>query len=105
MPHSRTLDMKATDFALPSGVDNIEEERRLFYVGITRAREQLTMLKCAHRVMRGKPMARTPSRFLADIPADLLELSDAAEMRHTMQDMASGSDGLLAALMGSLGDP
>ena len=55
---------------------NLEEERRLCYVGITRAREELILTRAATRVRRGREVPRTPSRFLADIPAEVLEVSD-----------------------------
>ena len=55
---------------------NLEEERRLCYVGITRAKEQLYLTRAAIRVKRGKEVPRTPSRFLADLPAELCEFMD-----------------------------
>ena len=55
---------------------NLEEERRLCYVGITRAREELILTRAAARLRRGREVRRTPSRFLADIPEALLEVSD-----------------------------
>ena len=48
---------------------NLEEERRLCYVGITRAKELLYLTRAATRVKRGKEVPRTPSRFLEDLPA------------------------------------
>ena len=48
---------------------NIEEERRLAYVGLTRARERLVLTRAVMRVKRGKEVPRTPSRFLEDIPS------------------------------------
>ncbi len=53
---------------------NPEEERRLCYVGMTRARERLVMTRASTRVKRGKEIPRTPSRFLSDIPEQLCEL-------------------------------
>ena len=53
---------------------NLEEERRLCYVGITRAKERLYLTRAAGRVKRGKLVPRTPSRFLEDIPAALIEI-------------------------------
>ncbi|HEY1088852.1 MAG TPA: UvrD-helicase domain-containing protein, partial [Archangium sp.] len=47
---------------------NPEEERRLCYVGMTRARDRLVMTRAATRIKRGKEVPRTPSRFLGDIP-------------------------------------
>ena len=55
---------------------NLEEERRLCYVGITRAREELILTRAAARLRRGREVPRAPSRFLADIPAEVLEVSD-----------------------------
>jgi DNA helicase-2/ATP-dependent DNA helicase PcrA len=55
---------------------NLEEERRLCYVGITRAKEQLYLTRAATRVKRGKEVPRTPSRFLEDIPPELVEVVD-----------------------------
>jgi DNA helicase-2/ATP-dependent DNA helicase PcrA len=49
---------------------DLEEERRLAYVGITRAREWLWITRAAARTRRGRLEPRTPSRFLEDLPAD-----------------------------------
>ena len=51
---------------------DIDEERRLCYVGITRARRQLVLLGAARRKKYGQMVAREPSRFLAEIPEELL---------------------------------
>jgi ATP-dependent DNA helicase Rep len=100
MPHSRTTDAKASDPLNTQGADNIEEERRLFYVGATRAKEQLTISLCKHRVLRGKPSPRTPSRFLSDIPTEAFEAVEAIETAATFVEMSEGAEGLLAALLG-----
>ena len=55
---------------------NLEEERRLCYVGITRAKEALYLTRSAMRVKRGKEVPRTPSRFLDDLPQELVEVVD-----------------------------
>ncbi len=55
---------------------NLEEERRLCYVGMTRAKEVLYLTRAAARVKRGKAVARTPSRFLEDLPKELVEERD-----------------------------
>jgi DNA helicase-2/ATP-dependent DNA helicase PcrA len=47
---------------------DLEEERRLAYVGITRAREQLWLTRATARTRRGRIEPRTPSRFLDDLP-------------------------------------
>ncbi len=53
--------------------DNIEEERRLAYVGITRARQSLTMTLAGRRKQFGEIMDTTPSRFLDEIPQSDIE--------------------------------
>ncbi|MBX9745105.1 MAG: ATP-binding domain-containing protein, partial [Chlamydiales bacterium] len=51
----------------------IEEERRLFYVGITRAQKHLTLSMSRSRLRMGKLQPTTPSRFLFEIPKELLQ--------------------------------
>jgi DNA helicase-2/ATP-dependent DNA helicase PcrA len=62
-PHSRSLDEP----------DQMEEERRLCYVGITRAKERLYLLRTFRRSMYGNSEPSEPSRFLADIPHKLID--------------------------------
>lgn len=62
-PHSRTLLDPA----------QVEEERRLAYVGITRAERQLYVTNAITRTMYGRISAYMPSRFLAEIPSQLME--------------------------------
>ena len=50
--------------------EDLEEERRLFYVGITRARERLLMTWCLNRRIFGRTTGMSPSRFLDEIPAE-----------------------------------
>ncbi|MEJ2662565.1 MAG: ATP-dependent helicase [Spirochaetia bacterium] len=52
--------------------EEIEEERRLFYVGITRAKEELYLTSCRKRPLYGRFITSMPSRFLAEIPAHLV---------------------------------
>jgi len=59
LPHKRTVDDLAGD---------IGEERRLFYVGMTRARKRLWLTWARHRNKHGKPTERSPSRFLQELP-------------------------------------
>jgi DNA helicase-2/ATP-dependent DNA helicase PcrA len=56
----------------------LEEERRLFYVAITRAREELTLTTCSRRMIHGRTLPSWPSRFLSEIPKECLE-SDSAQ--------------------------
>jgi DNA helicase-2/ATP-dependent DNA helicase PcrA len=66
--------------------DELEEERRLCYVGITRAMDILYLSYAQMRTLRGVPEVRLPSRFLREIPEDLLDEVDAldpeAVLRH-----------------------
>ncbi|WP_027893511.1 UvrD-helicase domain-containing protein [Calidithermus chliarophilus] len=56
-----------------SRLEDMEEERRLFYVGITRAQETLYLSYAEEREVYGKREYTRESRFLADVPAELLE--------------------------------
>jgi len=62
-PHVRSL----------SDPDQLEEERRLAYVGVTRARERLYISRAAIRTAWGVPNEFPPSRFLADLPEELID--------------------------------
>ncbi len=62
LPHSRSFDEP----------EAMEEERRLFYVGITRAKDRLYLLRAQRRGGRGYGEETIPSRYLEDIPAPLL---------------------------------
>ncbi|MCE9571967.1 MAG: UvrD-helicase domain-containing protein [Deltaproteobacteria bacterium] len=79
LPHARTLQPQATDVMDADHATDISEERRLCYVGITRAQQKLYLTRACTRVSRGKPMVRTPSRFLLEVPDDLLEVKDLAD--------------------------
>ena len=51
----------------------LEEERRLAYVGITRAQQKLLITYAESRRLHGSETYNTPSRFVREIPADLIE--------------------------------
>jgi DNA helicase-2/ATP-dependent DNA helicase PcrA len=53
--------------------NRLEEERRLAYVGITRARERLYLTHAESRRMHGTEMLARPSRFLGEIPPELID--------------------------------
>lgn len=61
-PHARSID----------DPDGLEEERRLCYVALTRARERLVLSHAASRALRGNRMYAIPSRFIDEIPDDAL---------------------------------
>ncbi len=60
-PHSRAFDSE----------DEMEEERRLCYVGFTRARRRLLLTHALRRLVHGLPTPQEPSRFLAEVPGHL----------------------------------
>ena len=68
-PHARAL----TD------ARELEEERRLAYVGITRAEERLYLTRAASRNWYGRPAFHTPSRFLSEIPSSLMDWKRSAK--------------------------
>lgn len=72
-PHSRSLE---TD-------DEIEEERRLCYVGITRAQKKLFLSFVRERRLFGTSQYNLPSRFLDEIPADLIHQISSSEKRYS----------------------
>lgn len=65
---------------------NLAEERRLCYVGMTRARTTLYLMNTESRFFCGKAMSPTPSRFLREIPSDLVE-----EIRARKNTIRSGN--------------
>ncbi len=79
LPHARTLNPQATDVMDADHATDVSEERRLCYVGITRAQRKLYLTRATTRVSRGRIMPRTPSRFLLEIPDELLEIRDLGE--------------------------
>jgi DNA helicase-2/ATP-dependent DNA helicase PcrA len=62
-PHNRSMD----------DIDAMEEERRLCYVGVTRAMDRLYLLHTFRRTMFGTNELSVPSRFLVDVPSDLVK--------------------------------
>ncbi len=76
LPHIRTLQPQATDVLDADHATDISEERRLCYVGITRAQKKLYLTRACTRVTRGRSVPRTPSRFLLEIPEELYEVRD-----------------------------
>ncbi|PIV90172.1 ATP-dependent DNA helicase PcrA [Candidatus Gracilibacteria bacterium CG17_big_fil_post_rev_8_21_14_2_50_48_13] len=57
---------------------NLEEERRLMYVGMTRAKDRLYLAFCNYRTLYGSSHGAIPSRFLDEIPEEFLEYDGAA---------------------------
>ena len=71
LPHTRSIE---------DGGAGLEEERRLLYVGITRARRKLSLSMCRARRKGGEMVDVLPSRYLADIPESLLERKSAGRL-------------------------
>jgi DNA helicase-2/ATP-dependent DNA helicase PcrA len=69
LPHSRSHESEA----------EIEEERRLFFVGITRAERELYLSHCKVREFRGQRLATIPSTFLRELPEDALIVRDLSD--------------------------
>ncbi|MFN8473477.1 MAG: UvrD-helicase domain-containing protein [Anaerolineae bacterium] len=65
LPHKRSMD--------EGNADALEEERRLLYVGMTRARERLYLVHAFRRTIFGASNLTNPSRFLKDIPPQLVQ--------------------------------
>ncbi len=64
LPHARSLESEDPE--------DLAEERRLAYVGFTRAKDRLYLVHCFRRTLWGDSQVQEPSRFLADIPTHLL---------------------------------
>ncbi len=95
LPHARTLYPQGPDVA---GEVDVSEERRLAYVGITRARERLYLSRALERRKHGKERLRTPSRFLAEIPDELVtkrDLALEAQKPATKEELAGFWAGLM----------
>jgi DNA helicase-2/ATP-dependent DNA helicase PcrA len=88
-PHMRSL----------ADTDQLAEERRLAYVGLTRARERLYISRAAVRTAWGVPNEFPPSRFLDDLPEDLLDW----RRRESSTDRLRGPGGFLGGRSGGYG--
>jgi len=88
LPHSRSL----------QGEGDLEEERRLCYVGITRARKHLCLSLARHREAFGRSQRNAPSRFLQEVPTELTVVDDraAAGQGFGGQDFAQWFTGSIA---------
>src|SRR5207249_8811440 len=63
----------------------LEEERRLAYVGVTRAQERLYLTHAWSRSLFGQTSYNPPSRFLAEIPSDLLRVKESEKEQRRSQ--------------------
>lgn len=76
--------------------DNIEEERRLAYVGITRAKQNLTLMLAKQRKQMGKTRQCQPSRFLDELPKDNIQWHGKTEEKSPEEQQASARSHLSA---------
>jgi DNA helicase-2/ATP-dependent DNA helicase PcrA len=85
-PHARSL----------GDQPELEEERRLAYVGLTRARERLYISRAVVRSAWGAPAHNPGSRFLDELPVDLVDWrrTEAAQTRWSRPDLSAGTPGL-----------
>lgn len=79
-PHSRSLENR----------HELEEERRLCYVGITRAMEQLYLSHCWERTLYGHTRSNEPSRFLHELPPGLLSKEDRLDKSYRKMQQPDG---------------
>jgi ATP-dependent DNA helicase Rep len=79
LPHQTSIDE-----------DNVEEERRLMYVGITRAQRELTFIMCKERRQYGELLKPTQSRFLDELPFDDVEWEQSKKPVSQEERMAKG---------------
>ncbi|QLL25508.1 DNA helicase PcrA [Actinobacteria bacterium IMCC26103] len=89
-PHARTLDYPK----------EIEEERRLAYVGLTRAEKRLYISRAEYRLTFGTPKYNPGSRFLDEIPSELIEWKD-----ETRSKSSSGSSGIRRSRVATTAPP
>jgi DNA helicase-2/ATP-dependent DNA helicase PcrA len=82
LPHSRSLE----------DGEELAEERRLFYVGLTRAIDRVFLSYPFRRTSFGESQATVPSRFLHDIPVELVEGSNLQKRRRVTIEKASSWD-------------
>lgn len=96
LPHKKTI----------SQGEDISEERRLCYVGITRAQEKLVMTYCKNRKIYGKETPRFPSRFLNDVKdLNLFVEQDRTQFGHlTKEEAETYKKNFFANLLANLDD-
>jgi DNA helicase-2/ATP-dependent DNA helicase PcrA len=71
-------------------IADLEEERRLFYVGMTRAKERLFLSRAEKRYTFGVGRANLSSRFLDEIPTELIQLEEREESPDDREHPATG---------------
>lgn len=82
LPHERSS----------SDDDEIEEERRLLFVGITRAMKELQISRCMNRFRRGSYWPSIASRFLMELPREEMDVFEPVSQTYTSDDIADAID-------------
>jgi DNA helicase-2/ATP-dependent DNA helicase PcrA len=77
--------------SLTEGEDKLEEERRLCYVGITRAREKLYLLYSEQRTLFGQTKYSLPSRFIRELPREVLDFEVKTQEKNQKRTYAATS--------------
>ncbi len=102
MPHKRVDSPRMSDAI----AGDEEEERRLFYVGITRARDRLFLTRARTRIERGRQLERRSSRFLRELPEGTCTLYDVGqEEAISGERIQSLADAFLAKLAAQIPTP
>lgn len=73
--------------------DEIEEERRLFYVAVTRAKDELYLTSCRYRRLYGRITEFPPSRFLGEIPAEYVDVDSGTHAGSAGNGAGAAGDG------------
>jgi superfamily I DNA/RNA helicase len=102
LPHARSLVGEDGDAGYG---DPLAEERRLFYVGITRARQRLGLSYCLSRKRNGAADAVLPSRYLGEIPADLLEVREEGAPTLSPEESTELRKNFFSTMKDMLADP
>jgi len=89
-PHSRSIE-----------AGDIEEERRLFYVGVTRARKELYLTQARTRAMYGGREFNVPSRFLGEVPSELTDAQEQPSARSLAGSWSAPRPGAAVAAPGA----
>ena len=88
-----------------SDPEEINEERRLAYVGITRAKEKLYLTKTKYRMLFGSTTYNKDSRFLGEIPSELVERTGEGRLRTSSAFSSSGTGGKISVGVGKGAKP
>lgn len=97
IPHKRTTDPSVTEAV----VTDVDEERRLFYVGVTRAKELLYLSRPERRTLRGQVSPCYPTRFLEGLPGDAWEIyTPQGKKQMSAGEMNNAAEAILAMLRG-----